>query len=138
MVSLYDLNLAELTEFCSSLGERPFRARQLYAWLYGKGENDFAKMTDIPASAREKLTMSARADGLVFVEALSSKDKQTTKYLFETDDEFAEIIKKLAELSDDERKALAKSVRQSIEERSTDNIAKHLINLYRKAMGLNE
>ena len=86
MVSLYDLSLAELTEFCSSLGERPFRARQLYAWLYGKGENDFSKMTDIPASAREKLTASARADGLVLVETLSSKDRQTTKYLFETDD----------------------------------------------------
>ena len=86
MVSLYDLSLAELTEFCAGLGERPFRARQLYAWLYGKGENDFAKMTDIPAIAREKLTANSNADGLFLAESLSSTDGQTTKHLFGTDD----------------------------------------------------
>ena len=82
MVSLYDLNLAELTEFCAGLGERPFRARQLYAWLYGKGVNDFSQMTDISEATREKLSRGSYADGLVLAETLSSRDGQTTKYLF--------------------------------------------------------
>jgi len=86
VVSLYDLSLAELTEFCAELGERPFRARQLYAWLYGKGINDFTLMTDVPASAREKLMSVSCTDGMTLLEARSSKDRQTTKYLFETDD----------------------------------------------------
>ena len=86
MISLYDLSLAELTEFCAGLGERPFRARQLYAWLYGKGVNDFANMTDVPVLAREKLAANARADDLFLAESLSSADGQTTKHLFGTDD----------------------------------------------------
>jgi len=68
MINLYDLNLAELTEFLAGLGERPFRARQLYAWLYGKGVNDFGLMTDISEAVREKLAEAARADGLTLAE----------------------------------------------------------------------
>jgi len=75
-----------MTDFCAGLGERPFRARQLYAWLYGKGENDFAKMTDVPAAAREKLEKASHAGGLAPAGSLSSKDRKTTKYLFEADD----------------------------------------------------
>ena len=86
MVSLYDLNLAELTDFCVGLGERPFRARQLYAWLYGKGINDFSLMTDIPEAAREKIALSSRADELFLSKAGVSADGQTTKYLFKLDD----------------------------------------------------
>ena len=86
MAFLYDLSLAELTEFCAGLGEKPFRARQLYAWLYGKGVNDFAQMTDMPLPARERLAASARADGLALSGTQSSSDGQTAKYLFGTDD----------------------------------------------------
>jgi len=87
MINLYDLNLAELTEFLAGLGERPFRARQLYAWLYGKGVNDFGLMTDISEAVREKLAGAACADGLALAETLASKDGQTTKHLFGLDDE---------------------------------------------------
>ena len=86
MVSLYDLNLAELTEFCDGLGERPFRARQLFPWLYRKGISDFSQMTDVPAETRKKLEENSRIDDLVLAESLSSSDKQTVKYLFRTDD----------------------------------------------------
>jgi 23S rRNA (adenine2503-C2)-methyltransferase len=75
-----------MTDFCSALGEKPFRARQLYTWLYGKGEPDFDRMTDVPVSAREKLAEASRTDDLVLKEELTSSDGQTTKYLFDTDD----------------------------------------------------
>ena len=86
MVNLYDLSLAEMTEFLAGLGESPYRARQLYAWLYGKGENDFDAMTDLPAAVREKLKGGARADGPVLAGTLASSDGQTTKHLFELGD----------------------------------------------------
>ncbi|MDR0875722.1 MAG: 23S rRNA (adenine(2503)-C(2))-methyltransferase RlmN [Clostridiales Family XIII bacterium] len=84
--NLYDLGFEEMTAFLAGQGERPFRAKQLYAWLYGKGENDFAAMTDIPAASRARLAETARADGLFLAESLSSADGSTTKYLFGTDD----------------------------------------------------
>ena len=86
MISLYDLSLAEIESLCADLGERPFRARQLYSWLYNKSENDFEKMTDIPARTREKLAASSITDNLVLKEKISSADKKTTKFLFETYD----------------------------------------------------
>ena len=86
MVSLYDLSLAEIEGLCADLGERPFRARQLYSWLYGKGENDFGKMTDLPALTREKLAEASITDNLVLKEMISSEDKKTAKFLFKTHD----------------------------------------------------
>ncbi len=55
MVNLLDLNLVGLTEFVVGLGEKPFRAKQLLRWIHQYGETDFAKMTDIAKSLREKL-----------------------------------------------------------------------------------
>jgi hypothetical protein len=41
--------------------------------------NDFARMTDIPVAAREKLAACARADGLALKESLSSSDSDNSK-----------------------------------------------------------
>ena len=84
--NLYDFSLAELTDFLAEQGEKPFRAKQLYLWLYRKGENDFAAMTDIPSASRVRLPEFARADGLFLAESLSSADGSTIKYLLGTDD----------------------------------------------------
>jgi len=86
MINLYDLSLAELTDVCAGLGERPFRARQLYAWLYGKGVNSLDAMTDISEASREKIKTIAKADGLSLTEDMSSADGQTTKYLYELEE----------------------------------------------------
>ena len=58
-VNLLDLNLAKLTEFVAGLGEKPFRAKQLLRWIHQYGEADFAKMTDLAKSSREKLLAHA-------------------------------------------------------------------------------
>jgi 23S rRNA (adenine2503-C2)-methyltransferase len=62
MVNLLDLNLAGLTEFVVGLGEKPFRAKQLLRWIHQYGETDFAKMTDIAKSLREKLHNVAKVE----------------------------------------------------------------------------
>ena len=86
MVSLYDLSLAELTDLCSSIDERPFRARQIYSWLYDKCAGDFSLMTDVPVKAREKLAAVSCLDDLSLEETLVSADGQTMKHMFGTKD----------------------------------------------------
>lgn len=41
------LNLEELTAFVESLGEKRFRAKQIYQWLHVKQVTDFSEMTNI-------------------------------------------------------------------------------------------
>jgi 23S rRNA (adenine2503-C2)-methyltransferase len=52
---LTDLLLPELEARLSEAGERPFRARQIVKWIYGKGVVDFEKMTDLGAELRRRL-----------------------------------------------------------------------------------
>ena len=62
MVNLLDLNLVGLTEFVVALGEKPFRAKQLLRWIHQYGETDFANMTDIAKSFRDRLKNVARIE----------------------------------------------------------------------------
>ncbi len=57
--NLLDLSLAELRAFMASLGERPFRAQQVYKWVHQQGEADFQAMTDISKALRNRLAGSA-------------------------------------------------------------------------------
>ncbi|HIE32951.1 MAG TPA: 23S rRNA (adenine(2503)-C(2))-methyltransferase RlmN [Thermodesulfobacteriaceae bacterium] len=56
MVNLRDLTLEELEAFFESLGESPFRGRQVFRWLMRPKVEDFISMTDLPKSLREKLS----------------------------------------------------------------------------------
>lgn len=53
--NLLDLNPSELTELCLGLSEKAYRGRQLAAWLFRRGVDDFEQMTDIAKRARQKL-----------------------------------------------------------------------------------
>ena len=59
MVNLLDLNQPQLAEYFKSLGEKPFRAKQLMRWMHHFGVHDFEQMTDIAKSLREKLAKEA-------------------------------------------------------------------------------
>jgi 23S rRNA (adenine2503-C2)-methyltransferase len=54
-VNLLDLDADGLTAYCGSLGEKPFRAKQLQRWIHQYGADDFDGMTDLAKSLREKL-----------------------------------------------------------------------------------
>jgi len=58
-VNLLDLDGAGLVAFVAKLDEKPFRARQLKRWVHRLGESDFARMSDIARSLREKLARIA-------------------------------------------------------------------------------
>jgi 23S rRNA (adenine2503-C2)-methyltransferase len=80
--NLLDLDLAGLTAWFGELGEKPFRARQVFHWVHQSGVADFAQMTDIAKSLREKLQQQAEVKAPVVNYAHTSADG-TRKWLFD-------------------------------------------------------
>jgi 23S rRNA (adenine2503-C2)-methyltransferase len=81
-VNLLDFDIEGLTAFCESLGEKRFRAVQLYRWIHQKGASDFAQMTDLAKSLQGKLAGSAEVRGLPLLSEHVSSDG-TAKWLFD-------------------------------------------------------
>lgn len=80
--NLLDFDLEGLAVFCEGLGEKRFRATQLYRWIHQKGASDFAQMSDLAKSLREKLATTARVEGLKILTEQKSTDG-TIKWLFD-------------------------------------------------------
>lgn len=76
------LNLKELTAFVESLGEKSFRAKQIYQWLHVKQVASFEEMTNISKAFIEKLKENAELITLRKEEFQESKIDGTRKYLF--------------------------------------------------------
>ncbi len=84
-LNLLDLDLDGLTAFCERLGEKRFRAVQLFRWIHQRGARDFSAMTDLARSLREKLPAHARIEGLKLLSRQDSADG-TIKWLFDVGD----------------------------------------------------
>ena len=54
-VNLLDFDLDGLVTFCGQLGEKPFRAKQLFRWIHQNGVSDPSAMTDLAKAFRAKL-----------------------------------------------------------------------------------
>ncbi|MBI3585905.1 MAG: 23S rRNA (adenine(2503)-C(2))-methyltransferase RlmN [Ignavibacteriales bacterium] len=85
-VNLKGLSLSELQTFVESLGEKRYRAAQLFSWLYAKSAQSFDEMTDISKEFREILKHSAALDNLELVTKKTSAQDGTTKFLFQLAD----------------------------------------------------
>ena len=81
-VNLLNFDLEGLAVFCEGLGEKRFRATQLFRWIHQRGASDFSQMTDLAKSLREKLPSSACIKGLNVVSRKTSTDG-TVKWLFD-------------------------------------------------------
>ncbi|MBA4194774.1 MAG: 23S rRNA (adenine(2503)-C(2))-methyltransferase RlmN [Comamonadaceae bacterium] len=84
-VNLLDFDLDGLTAFCEQLGEKRFRAVQLFRWIHQKGESDPSRMTDLAKSLREKLPSAAAVQTLPVLSRQDSADG-TIKWLFDVGD----------------------------------------------------
>lgn len=84
--NLLDLTLPELEHFCSDMGEPPFRARQLWQWLWQKRACDFSAMSNISRELRKRLAETAVIIRPETVETQVSQDG-TTKFLLALEDE---------------------------------------------------
>ena len=83
--------------------------------------------------------LEAQASGLPVVQWLDPDNVDQIKvgvngYLFETAEEFGRIIHQLAAVTPEQRIELAKRVRDSVKERSSDSIANYLLDLYQQAI----
>jgi 23S rRNA (adenine2503-C2)-methyltransferase len=81
-VNLLDFDLESLTAFCAGLGEKRFRAVQLFRWIHQKGESDFGRMTDLAQSLRDKLADAAEVRPMRVSAEQGSADG-TVKWLFD-------------------------------------------------------
>jgi 23S rRNA (adenine2503-C2)-methyltransferase len=80
--NLLDFDLDGLAVFCEQLGEKRFRATQLFRWIHQKGAQDFEAMSDLAKSLREKLKTSAHIAPLKPLSRHDSADG-TVKWLFD-------------------------------------------------------
>ena len=84
-VNLLDFDLEGLTAFCEQLGEKRFRAVQLFRWIHQKGAARFDEMTDLAKSLREKLPSVCHIADLPVLSRQDSADG-TIKWLFDVGD----------------------------------------------------
>ena len=84
-VNLLDLDLEGLAGYCEELGEKRFRATQLFRWIHQKGASGFDQMTDLARSFREKLATRACIQAMPVISCHESTDG-TIKWLFDAGD----------------------------------------------------
>ena len=82
---LSKMNLQELEEFCLSIGQSKFRAKQIYNWIYLKSVNNIDDMTDLSKKFRDELKELAVVSDIKVAKKQVSSDG-TVKFLLEFPD----------------------------------------------------
>ena len=82
MKNIKDYNLEELKEQLKEMGEKPFRAEQIFQWLYSEKVESFDEMTNLSIELREKLKANYSMCNFNILKKQESKDG-TIKYLFD-------------------------------------------------------
>ncbi len=86
MKNIYDFTKNELKEEMETLGEKPYRAVQLFSWLHKKGISSFDDMTDISKKLRSALKECFLPGSLSVDTVQRSKLDGTRKFLFALSD----------------------------------------------------
>ena len=86
MTDIKSLTLSELTQEMESIGEKKFRAAQIYSWLHERLVDDFDEMTNLSKGLREKLKENYELPNLTLVRVQTSKIDETSKFLFRLSD----------------------------------------------------
>lgn len=85
MTDIKSMNVEELKALMTALGDKPFRAKQIYSWLHERLVTSYDEMTNIPKSLKEKLK-DYPITALEMVDVQISKIDGTRKYLFRLSD----------------------------------------------------
>lgn len=83
--SIYSFELDEIKQWLTDNGEKPFRAAQIFEWLYEKRVSSFEDMTNLSKDLREKLNTRFVLTTLKTAVKQTSQDG-TMKFLFELHD----------------------------------------------------
>lgn len=81
MVELLGKSKEELRAYCAALGEPAYRGGQIYHALYAERRFEFARMTNLPAGLRERLSKEARITLPEVKQRFASSDG-SVRYLF--------------------------------------------------------
>ncbi|UAC49348.1 23S rRNA (adenine(2503)-C(2))-methyltransferase RlmN [Bacillus aquiflavi] len=87
-LSIYSLRINELKKWLQENEEKPFRAQQIYDWLYSKRVSTFDEMTNLSKSLREKMEANFTITTLNTIIKQESSDG-TIKFLFELHDGYS-------------------------------------------------
>lgn len=91
MNNIFNYKLSDLEDYFGALGEKKFKARQIYDWLYKKQVYDFKDMTNIKKDLIDKLAEDFNTDMIKIVK--KQEDKTASKYLFKLfDDNYIEAV----------------------------------------------
>jgi 23S rRNA (adenine2503-C2)-methyltransferase len=86
--SIYSLELHEIKDWLTNNGEKPFRAEQVFDWLYKKRVTSFEDMSNLPKGLRDKLSENFQLTTLKTIIQQTSSDG-TIKFLFELHDGYS-------------------------------------------------
>ncbi len=87
MKDIRSLTLEELKDELLLIGEKPFRAKQIFGWLHKQHIRNFDDMTNISKNLRQKLSEIYSLSKLEIVKKLVSSEDGTIKYLFDLGDD---------------------------------------------------
>ena len=84
MESIYNKSFSDLEEYFESIGEKKYKASQVYEWLYGKRVESFDEFTNVKKDVVAKIKEDFSINRLVIEQV--EKDVEVHKYLFELPD----------------------------------------------------
>ena len=84
MDCIFDYKLSDMQEYFVSIGEKKYKAKQIYEWLYKKRVYNFSDMSNISRALQEKMESTFDTSMLKLRKRQTSK--LTNKYLFELSD----------------------------------------------------
>lgn len=82
MTDIKSMTLSELKQEITEMGEKSFKATQIYSWLHKHGADSFNEMTNISKEFRSKLEINYDIYGCTIEKKLVSVYDETVKYLF--------------------------------------------------------
>ena len=87
MIDILSMDMDELIEYVKGLGEKSFRAKQIFEWLHGKLCADFDEMSSLPKGFRDALKSECEIRIPGIKEVRESSIDGTKKYLMQLSDE---------------------------------------------------
>lgn len=91
-IDIRQLTIDELTTKLTDLGEKPFRAKQIYEWLWKKRATSFEEMTNLSLTLRTKIEQHFLINAIRLTEAQKSNDKTIKNAFLLADDAVVEGV----------------------------------------------
>lgn len=86
MKEICSLSLEDLKKWVEENGEKPFRAAQIFDWIYVKGAVSFDAMTNLGKDLKAKLASQLSFPVLQLIRTVESEDRETIKFLWQLPD----------------------------------------------------